>query len=100
MANPQLSPILRHIRTLVDARTLAEATDGQLLERYAASREEAAFAALLRRHGPMVLSVARRVLRRLCDAEDVFQATFLHLSRKAATIRKYASVGSWLHGVA
>src|SRR5262249_27066414 len=63
-------------------------------------QEEAAFAALLRRHGPMVLSVSRRVLRRVEDAEDVFQATFLLLAKKAASIRRRQSVGSWLHGVA
>src|SRR5262249_30170089 len=75
-------------------------SDAQLLERFMVRREEAAFAALVRRHGAMVLSVSERVLHHRQDAEDVFQATFLLLARKANAIRKRASVGSWLHGVA
>src|SRR5579884_283612 len=74
--------------------------DGQLLERYLARREEAAFEALVRRHGPMVLGVCRRVLRHSHDAEDAFQATFLVLVRKAASIRPRQQVGNWLYGVA
>ncbi|HEV3082328.1 MAG TPA: sigma-70 family RNA polymerase sigma factor [Gemmataceae bacterium] len=100
MADAELGVVLRHIRTLAGSRVLAEASDGQLLERFARCREDAAFALLLRRHGPMVLGVARRVLRQVQDAEDVFQATFLLLTRKAASIREHESVGSWLHGVA
>src|SRR5437660_686438 len=100
MAEAPLGVVLSHIRRVADARTLAEASDGQLLERFACRREEAAFATLLRRHGPMVLSVSRRILHQMQDAEDVFQATFLLLARKAASIRKRESVGSWLHGVA
>ena len=100
MADPSLVAALRHIRALTDGPSAANATDGQLLERFASRREEAAFAVLLRRHGPMVLGVCRRVLGRVQDAEDAFQATFLLLSRKASSIRKQGSVGSWLHGVA
>jgi RNA polymerase sigma factor (sigma-70 family) len=85
---------------MADARTLAEVPDRQLLERFTAGREEAAFAALVRRHGPLVLGVSRRVLRQRQDAEDVFQATFLVLARKAGSIRKGEALGSWLHGVA
>jgi RNA polymerase sigma factor (sigma-70 family) len=70
------------------------------LERYAAAREAAAFEVLLRRHGPMVLGVCRRILRNEQDAEDAFQATFLILVRKAASVRSASSVASWLYGVA
>ena len=86
---PFCAPHLRTIRP----------TDRELLERYVACRDEAAFEALLRRHGPMVLGVCRRVLRNQADAEDAFQSTFLVLVRKAAAIRS-RNVGSWLYGVA
>jgi RNA polymerase sigma factor (sigma-70 family) len=74
-------------------------TDGVLLARFVATRDEDSFEALVRRHGPMVLGVCRRLLG-LHDAEDVFQATFLVLARKAASVAKRESVGCWLHGVA
>jgi RNA polymerase sigma factor (sigma-70 family) len=100
MASGQLSGVLQHLRRVRETYALSEASDGQLLERFARGREEAAFAALLRRHGAMVLSVSERVLHQRQDAEDVFQATFLLLARKASSIRKRESVASWLHGVA
>jgi RNA polymerase sigma factor (sigma-70 family) len=75
-------------------------TDAQLLTRFVTSRDEASFAALVRRHGPMVLAVCRRLLGHAQDAEDSFQATFLVLARKAGSVVKRESVGSWLHGVA
>ena len=77
-----------------------EPTDGVLLERVATRSEEAAFAALVRRYGPLVLAVCRRVLGHEQDAEDAFQATFLVLFRKAGSIGKRESVGSWLYSVA
>jgi RNA polymerase sigma factor (sigma-70 family) len=75
-------------------------TDGQLLERFAARRDEEAFAQLMQRHGPLVLGVCRQILRHEQDAEDAFQATFLVLSRKAGSIRSAEALPNWLYGVA
>jgi RNA polymerase sigma factor (sigma-70 family) len=80
--------------------SVAERTDGQLLAEFMARRDAAAFEALVRRHGPMVLRVCQRVLHDPHDAEDAFQATFIVLLRKARAIAKSESLGSWLHGVA
>jgi RNA polymerase sigma factor (sigma-70 family) len=98
MTNAPLGLLLHHLRE-AGAAASHEASDGDLLHRFAAGREEAAFAALLHRHGPMVLAVCRRVLNDDHDAEDALQATFLVLARKAGSIRKGESVASWLHGV-
>src|SRR5690349_2552972 len=75
-------------------------SDRQLLERFIAHRDEAAFAALLQRHGRMVWQVCRRVLHQEQECEDAFQAVFLVLARRAGSIRKAEAVGSWLYGVA
>jgi RNA polymerase sigma-70 factor (ECF subfamily) len=75
-------------------------SDGQLLERFVAERDEAAFAALVRRHGPMVQRVCRHVVGDEHDAEDAFQATFLVLARKAGSIVPREAVANWLCGVA
>jgi RNA polymerase sigma factor (sigma-70 family) len=93
------NPLARLIPGLARCRYDA-AADGELVAAYAAARDEAAFAELVRRHGPMVLSVCRRVVRNPADADDVFQATFLVLARKAGSLRAVGSVGPWLHGVA
>ncbi len=90
------------LRTLFVAGALGGLTDGELLElfRSRAAAAESAFAALVERHGPMVLGVCRGVLRDAHDAEDAFQATFLVLARRASAIRRADSVSSWLFGVA
>jgi RNA polymerase sigma factor (sigma-70 family) len=75
-------------------------SDGALLERFIAARDEAAFELIVRRHGPMVLGVCERVLRHRQDAEDASQATFLVLAHKAASVRPREAVGDWLYGVA
>src|SRR5262249_53439963 len=89
-----------HLRRLALLHVRAAITDGELLERYIRQRDEAAFEALVRRHGPMVLGVCRRILLNVADAEDAFQATFLVLVRKAASVVPRALVGNWLYGVA
>src|SRR5437762_1546099 len=90
----------RHIRSLLGATPAAGTTDAHLLQRYLADRDESAFAELVRRHGPMVHGVCRRVLTNAHDAEDAFQATFLILSRNAASVRKGDALSCWLHGTA
>jgi RNA polymerase sigma factor (sigma-70 family) len=100
MATSPMSEVIQHLRRAVLLRDGAGPTDGQLLEDYLRRREVAALAALVRRHGPMVWGVCRRVLRSRHDAEDAFQATFLVLVRKASSIVPREMVANWLYGVA
>ncbi len=97
MATAQASMILRHIRDL--AARDSQPSDGELLRRFSAGRDAAAFEALVRRHGAMVLGVCRRVLGNAHDAEDAFQATFLTLARSASSVGRGA-LGAWLYRVA
>src|SRR5437870_5900043 len=100
MATSRISRVLQLLQGAVPGPEGAERTDGQLLTDYIGRRDEAAFAALVRRHGPMVWGVCRRVLHSHHDAEDAFQATFLVLVRKAASIASRELVANWLYGVA
>jgi RNA polymerase sigma factor (sigma-70 family) len=100
MSHPPTDLLARHLQDLAAAERAAALDDGQLLRRFVGARDPEAFAALVRRHGPMVLGVCRHTLRDRQAAEDVFQATFLTLAERAASIRKPESVGSFLHGVA
>jgi RNA polymerase sigma factor (sigma-70 family) len=100
MADATLRTVLCHLRRLGAARPGDHLSDRQLLDAFLRRRDESAFAALLARHGPMVLGVCRRVLRHEQDADDAFQATFLVLVRRGASVRGPDSLGSWLYGVA
>jgi RNA polymerase sigma factor (sigma-70 family) len=100
MATTALGTVLHNLRRCLLRQDEAGLTDGDLLECFITERDEGAFEALVRRHGPMVLGVCRRILRNEADAEDAFQATFLVLVRKAASIRPRVRVGNWLYGVA
>jgi RNA polymerase sigma factor (sigma-70 family) len=100
MASNRMSSLIQHVRNTVLGRDGAGLTDGKLLECFITQRDEAAFAALVRRHGPLVWGVCERVLRSHHDAEDAFQATFLVLARKAANVTSGRPLANWLHGVA
>jgi RNA polymerase sigma factor (sigma-70 family) len=100
MATAQLGAVLQHIQNLAANPEGSELSDAALLRAFLRDSDEWAFAALLRRHGPMVLRVCRRVLGNDHDAEDALQATFLVLARQADSIRKRKSLASWFHGVA
>src|SRR3954470_18596540 len=100
MADVPQAVLGANLRVLLETGTVAGLSDGELLERFASRRDEAAFAALVERHGPMVHRVCREVLAGHHDAQDAFQATFLVLARQAGSIRRRASVASWLYGVA
>jgi RNA polymerase sigma factor (sigma-70 family) len=95
MTKGRLGKVIRQLNGVLDPTP-----DGQLLERFLTTKDEAAFETLVRRHGPMVLGVCRRVLGHLHDAEDAFQATFLVLARRAGSVRRCGSLGNFLYGVA
>src|SRR5579884_1443507 len=100
MAHGQLAPILHYLRRVTSPVVSGDIPDTELLCRFSRNRDETAFAALVRRHGPMVLAVCRRVLRDGHTAEDAFQATFLVLARKAGSLAKPELLANWLYGVA
>jgi RNA polymerase sigma factor (sigma-70 family) len=95
-----MAELIHQLRRTVLLRDGAGLTDGQLLEAYITRHDQAALAALVQRHGPMVWGVCRRVLGNYHDAEDAFQATFLVLVRKATSVRPREMVANWLYGVA
>jgi hypothetical protein len=100
MAVTQLSKVVRKLRCALARQETENLTEAELWERYVRERDEAAFETLVRRHGPMVLSVCRRILRNQQDAEDAFQATFLVLVRRAPSLQSPGAIANWLHGVA
>jgi RNA polymerase sigma factor (sigma-70 family) len=100
MAVGPIALLIQYLRTFAGPSAAAETSDAELLNRFVARRDEAALELLVQRFGPMVLGVCRRVLTDVHDAEDAFQATFFALVCRAHAIRKPASVGSWLYGVA
>ena len=100
MATGKQQTVLRHLRKIVGVPDNGDPPDRLLLERFAATRDEDAFAALVKRHGALVWGVCWRSLRHAQDAEDCFQATFVVLARRAGSIRWHESVANWLYGVA
>jgi RNA polymerase sigma factor (sigma-70 family) len=100
MASPHLGSFIRRLRHALEPNEAGGLSDAELLPRWAHLRDEAAYEVLLWRHGPLVLSVCRRLLRNPQDVEDAFQATFLILVRKAGSISRRAALAGWLYRVA
>jgi RNA polymerase sigma factor (sigma-70 family) len=99
MARRELTPVLRQLRKLVGLRTDPAAPDWALLDSFAANRDEAAFTELVQRHAGLVIGVCRRLLRDAHEAEDVFQAAFMVLARKAGAFSRRESLAGWLYRV-
>jgi RNA polymerase sigma factor (sigma-70 family) len=100
MATGPLAPVVSYLRKVTSSAAFGELLDAELLTRFAQQRDEAAFTAVVRRHGPMVLAVCSRVVRDGHAAEDAFQATFFVLARKAASLSQPELLSNWLYGVA
>jgi RNA polymerase sigma factor (sigma-70 family) len=100
MSSGQLKTVVKHIHKLAGEPEGAGANDAQLVERFVDRHEEEAFAALVQRHGPMVMGVCRRVLQNVHDAEDAFQAVFFIMAQRARSLRQPQALGCWLHEVA
>jgi len=100
MRHAMLSSFMQMLRRDAARHARDEQANAELLARFARQGDEAAFAALVHRHGPMVWGVCRRLLTRTEDAEDAFQATFVVLLRRARSIRDGSLLGNWLYGVA
>ena len=100
MKMQKLHALVQDFRAITESKAPEGRPDGQLLHDFASRQDETAFAVLVRRHGPMVLGVCRRILRQVEDAEDAFQATFLVLIKKAQALGRREILGNWLHGVA
>src|SRR5262245_33511742 len=100
MVTGQLRKLGQQLHELVFGHEAAASSDRELIERFLATGEEAAFEMLVRRHGPMVLGVCRRVLHDAHDAEDAFQATFVVFLRKIGSIAQPELLANWLYGVA
>src|SRR5262249_50152161 len=100
MATAQATILLQHIRRLAGSAGQDVRLDGELLRSFSRDGDEAAFAMLVRRHGPMGWGVGRGMRAEAADAEDVLQGVFMLLAGRAGSLRGGASVGGWLHGVA
>src|SRR5581483_5480345 len=100
MASVRTHTLVGYLHQLARGEALEPCTDAELVLRFARARDEAAFAALVRRHGALVWGVCRRVLSKVQDAEDAFQATFLVFARQASSVRRPEGIAHWLHGVA
>src|SRR5947209_15794605 len=99
MPERPLHDLIRYVHRLA-GRAEGALSDAELLSRFIERRDEAAFEALVWRHGQLIWNVCRRMLKNQHDAEDAFQATFLVLARKANSIGKQAALGGWLYRVA